>query len=288
MNIPRPEGFVVDELAGDYASGDCVHFTLKKTNWTTINAINALARVLNVNVSRFGYAGLKDKNAVTTQRVSAWRVPIARLEKIKIDGISLSDFTSGKERIRIGTHAGNKFTITILGVDFNKLREPVNVPNLFGAQRFGGSELLGKALLDGDYKGAVNLMSWGDYERRVFDYLKKNQGDYLGALRTVDKRIRVLWVNAWQAFLWNKNIDVSVPMQDLKNYDGVDGMPELGVFNGFSRATVMKVTNYKAVNLADGVKLSFMLDKGSYATTLIDFVMGHIKNELLVGDLDGD
>lgn len=288
MNIPRPEGFVVDELAGDYASGDCVHFTLKKVNWTTIDAVNELARSLNVNVSRFGYAGLKDKNAVTTQRVSAWRVPVARLEKVKIEGIDLFDFKPNKERIRIGTHVGNMFTITLLGVDFNKLREPVNVPNLFGFQRFGGSELLGKALVDGDYKGAVSLMSGGNYERVVFSYLRKNPDDYLGALRTVDKRIRVLWVNAWQAFLWNKNIDTSVPVQDLKSFDIISGMPELGVFNGSSRATIIKVTDYKVTDLGYGVKLEFKLDRGSYATTLIDFVTSNINKGLLLGDLDGD
>ncbi|MFA5406445.1 MAG: tRNA pseudouridine(13) synthase TruD [Candidatus Nanoarchaeia archaeon] len=266
MNIPRPEGFVVNEIPGDYKQGDCTHFTLWKKGWNTLDAIRIIAKQLRVGVERFGYAGLKDRDAITTQRVSAWRVPIIRLKQLSINNLQLSDFIEQKERIKIGSHKGNKFEIILEGI--SKLRKPVNVPNLFGPQRFGGNELLGKLLLEGKWEEITKQAD----ERVINDYLRQKPGDYLGAVRAIDKRIRFLWVNAWQAYQWNNELDITIDKQELKDYSMIKEMPELGTFKGGLRITKLTPSDYKAVKIKDGFKVSFGLPKGSYATTIISYI----------------
>jgi tRNA(Glu) U13 pseudouridine synthase TruD len=268
MKISRPEGFKVNEIPGEYGLGEHTHFTLWKKGWTTLDAIKAIAKILGVTSDRFGYAGLKDKNAITTQRISAWRVPKARLEKLEIKNIRISKIKQGLEKIRIGTHKGNKFVIRLEGISLKQLKKPRRVPNLFGPQRFGGTELLGKKMLERDWKGLVRLLR----EHVVKNYLRKRPGDYLGAIKRVDKKLRVFWVNAWQAWQWNKNLDTSKKTQDLISYQPIPEMPELGRFPGPGRKTIMQVKNYKTSTYKDGVTLEFTLATGCYATVLIDFL----------------
>ncbi len=244
MMIPRPEGFVVNELPGDYGKGECTHFTLTKREWNTLDALSAIAKALGVRKERFGFAGLKDRNAITSQRISAWRIPAERLKKISLPGIKLSDFKEGLEKIRVGSHNGNKFKITILGASLKDIKEPKNVPNLFGPQRFGGNEEMGEKIV----KGSLPLRE----------------------LKKFDKRLIVLWINAWQAREWNKHIDLSLKTQPLPSCT-VEG---LGKFEGGERETVMNVMDFKAKRIKGGVRLSFALPKGSYATTLIKFLTG--------------
>ncbi len=274
MNIPRPEGFIVNEITGDYSTGECTHFTLKKTGYNTLSAIKLIANQLNVSVERFGYAGLKDRNAITTQRVSAWRVPVNRLKKINLKNIELSDFKERLERIKLGTHKGNKFIITLKGFKLSDLRKPVNITNLFGNQRFNGNELLGKALIERDWNKIIELMKNnpnGSYEKIVLREYDRH-GNAIRAIKKVNKRIRVLWVNAWQAYQWNKSINLKIKEQSLKSYEMIPEMPELGCFPGGYRKTIMKVKDYKISTNGNDVKLEFTLEKGSYATTLINFI----------------
>lgn len=274
MNIPRPDGFRVDEVTGDYQEGRHTHFTLWKKDYNTLDAVKTIARCLKVSVKRFNYAGLKDKHAVTTQRVSAWRVPAKRLKELSLKDIRILDVKEGLERVTIGSHKGNSFKITLTGVKKEGLRTPRRVPNYFGPQRFGGNELIGEKLVEQDWKGAVELLNpQGSYEKRVFKYLKQRHGDYLGALKKVDKKIRVLWVNAWQARQWNKKLDTSKRAQELPSIKEIPEMKELGSFPGGARATTFQPEDYKVKELTNNVRVAFTLPRGCYATTLINYIL---------------
>jgi tRNA pseudouridine13 synthase len=277
MKIPRPEGFKVEEIPGDYGCGNHTHFTLWKKEWNTLDAIKEIAKYLGVDKDRFGYAGLKDKNAVTTQRVSVWRVPKKRLKKIKIKGIKISNIKEGLEKIRIGSHKGNRFEIILEGVKLKNLKEPKDIPNLFGPQRLQGSEVLGKLLINRDWPGLVNELKKnpkGSYEKKVIAYLKKRPGDHLGGIKQVNKQIRVLWVNAWQAKQWNNRLNTSKEYQLLPSYPAIPEMPELGKFPGSERKTKVTPKGYKVIKVDKGAKLKFALPKGSYATVVIDYLVG--------------
>ncbi len=244
MQIPRPEGFVVKEIKGDYKSGECLHFTLKKVNWNTLDVLSLLAKKLNVSLNRFGYAGLKDKNAITYQRISAWRIPKDKILKIKLPNVEFFDFEENKERIHLGSHKGNEFEITILCV--KDVGMPSKIPNLFGEQRFGGNEILGERLVKGERLNA-------------------------------DKRLKRLWVNAYQSKLWNEEVMKLISSNSKKEKLSLKPfhVPGLGDFPGGERDVYMKVYYFKKEILENGVKIKFALPPGSYATTFLKFL--HLK-----------
>ena len=64
-----PEDFVVEEVLGYVASGAGEHvmLTVRKRERNTHDVARALARLAGVPQVALGYAGLKDRNAVTTQ-----------------------------------------------------------------------------------------------------------------------------------------------------------------------------------------------------------------------------
>ncbi len=168
-----PEDFYVEEV---YEEGppdgevEYTHFTMEKRDWEAHRAIKAIARALRVSPKRFGYAGTKDKRAVTRQRVAVWRVGPEELGRVRIRDITLSDFVPSSRRISLGDASGNRFRIVIRNLQ--KGREALlevleteagalrgGCPNYFGYQRFGvvrpNTHLVGRELLRGDLEGAV-------------------------------------------------------------------------------------------------------------------------------------
>jgi tRNA pseudouridine13 synthase len=187
--------------------GDYTHFTLEKTNWDTIRAIGALSRALGVSRKRFGFAGTKDKRAITRQRMAVWNVTPDRLGQIKIKDLSLSDFVRSSDRIIVGGLIGNDFEILLRDpevTDENVLsscRDQIlerGVPNYFGYQRFGvmrpNTHTVGKLIVKGDVEGAVLSYISDYYEGEREDAWSarkdlKESGDYKKALKDFPKRL---------------------------------------------------------------------------------------------------
>jgi tRNA pseudouridine13 synthase len=206
----RFEDFVVKEVPvekSENEEGDYTHFTLKKTNWDTIRSISALSKALGVSRKRFGFAGTKDRRAITSQRMAVWNVSPERLRVVKIKDLALTDFKKSDERLLVGDLLGNEFEITVRDPKIKEeavLREcwkqivERGVPNYFGYQRFGlirpNTHLVGRLLLKGDIKGAV--MSYltdyypgeGDDAREARKGLKETM-DFKAALKSFPKRL---------------------------------------------------------------------------------------------------
>jgi len=205
------DDFVVEELTRDFPEdprGEYTHFTLEKRNWDTLRAIKTLARALRVSHKRFGFAGTKDKRALTRQRVSVWRVEPGALEKLRVRDIRVSDFKRCSERINLGDAGGNRFRITIRHVEPGGLEDALSgtkrqlegrgVPNYFGYQRFGvmrpNTHLVGKRILKGDLEGAVMEYVGRPYEGEKEDAfqarkLVEETRDYRQALDVFPKRL---------------------------------------------------------------------------------------------------
>jgi tRNA pseudouridine13 synthase len=169
------EDFVVNELCEDpeeskeALEGEYTHFTLQKRNWDTHRAIKFIGKRLGVSHKRFGFAGTKDKRAVTSQRVAIWNVDQETLERIDIRDITLSNFNRSDRRISLGDSLGNGFEIAVRGVENEELQASLEgtaaglkecgVPNYFGYQRFGvvrpNTHLVGREILNGDLESAV-------------------------------------------------------------------------------------------------------------------------------------
>ena len=209
----RMEDFLVEELqneGNEIPDGEYTHFTLEKTDWDTMRAIKKIARSLGVSHKRFGFAGTKDRRAVTKQRIAAWKVEPEVLKQVKIKDLKLYDFKKSDERISLGDLAGNSFRITVRGVTIDGdeleavLKETVSqleqrgVPNYFGYQRFGtirpNTHLVGRELLRGYIKGAAlaYLANPSEDEREDAYNARKVLGetlDFKRALELFPKRL---------------------------------------------------------------------------------------------------
>ncbi len=214
-----PEDFIVEEItpqglilkAGKSLGlepgrkGEQLHLTLEKKNRSTLGAMKELSKALRVSRKRIGYAGTKDKRALTTQRVSVWNISVSDLGKVNLRDIHLRDYSYSDKRINLGDLEGNRFTIRVRGIDLSvrEIRERIDeianelragFPNFFGIQRFGSrrpiTHLVGREIVKGDLEGAVmvyltasfpeesnsareareSLSVSGDYRRAVKEY----------------------------------------------------------------------------------------------------------------------
>ena len=152
---------------------DFLYLDLEKINKDLNYCIRKLARFLQCGKKKVGYAGLKDKRAVSCQQISIYKPNIARLEEFDSRGIDLRNPKWADERIEIGDLKGNYFTIVIRDIDLEKeeLKKRLQacfkeigengVANFFGEQRFGGirqvTHLVGREFVKGNPEAAVML-----------------------------------------------------------------------------------------------------------------------------------
>ncbi len=153
-------------------NAEYLHLDLEKTNKELHFAIKTIARFLQLSKKRIGYAGLKDKRAVTCQRISIFDPKPDLVEAFRGRGIRLREPEWGNEKIDLGMLKGNKFTATIrdIGLEEKEIRKragaifsemETGIANFFGEQRFGGirkiSHLVGKEIVKENIENAVML-----------------------------------------------------------------------------------------------------------------------------------
>ncbi|MEM3094856.1 MAG: tRNA pseudouridine(13) synthase TruD [Nitrososphaera sp.] len=215
-----------------------------------IDSNHALFEIERECRMRLRVMGIKDARAVTTQYASADRVmrnPPGEL-KTKHTRLTLEGFTRrplGKEFL-----AGNKFEITIhrpRSHDLSGLLPEIDkVGNFYGLQRFGSERLVthlvgreivkrnfrravelllsytteydtpaskeirSKSADPGNYRQVLRILPRGmDIERQVLTALVAGK-DAVSALRTVPITIRRLFVQAYQAYIFNKCLSTAV------------------------------------------------------------------------------
>jgi tRNA pseudouridine13 synthase len=147
-----PEDFVVEEIPAYLPSGRGEHLyvTFTKRELTTLDATASLARALDVDPRGIGFAGMKDRHAVTTQTAS-FAFPMARdaaaaVAAIAVPGITVVSTARHDNKLKPGHLLGNRFTVALADVPEGEVAELVarltaigreGVPNAFGPQRFG-------------------------------------------------------------------------------------------------------------------------------------------------------
>ena len=227
--IKAPEDFIVEELPLYEPTGTGMHtfFAIRKRNLSTLEAINRIARDLQVHTRQFGYAGLKDKNAITTQVLSVEGVLPEQVLKIERPNIEVLWAERHPHKLRVGHLRGNRFQITARDIphDALPLIESVmtrlateGVPNRFGAQRFGNkndSHLIGKGLVKADWEAVVRYMLTEDALQRD-DVARRIQREL--ARKPIEKvimgiphRRRKLYLSAYQAYLFNRVLEKRGP-----------------------------------------------------------------------------
>lgn len=148
--------FRVDEILGFEPSGSGQHrlLQIEKTNTNTDWVAKQLARFLDIKLRDISYAGLKDRNAITTQWFS---IDLAGRAEPDWEAFNCAEYRvlmseAHNKKLRRGSLKGNRFDITISQLKGRReeleqrlLRiKQHGVPNYFGAQRFGhgGDNLL--------------------------------------------------------------------------------------------------------------------------------------------------
>jgi tRNA pseudouridine13 synthase len=153
-----PEDFRVAELPAYLPSGAGPHLYLhvEKRDRTTRDVLRQLARALGVSERDAGYAGLKDRAAVTAQWLS---FPVARdpdPATLAGEGFRVLAASRHQNKLRPGHARGNAFTVVVRGGDLARAQAcadalaAAGLANYYGPQRFGkdgATSALGRSLL---------------------------------------------------------------------------------------------------------------------------------------------
>ncbi len=212
---PSPRDFTVEEIPLYEFSGEGEHLVLKirKKELTTWEMLDILSKYLGIRQRDIGYAGLKDKHAMTIQYISIMATHAPKLEDFTHPQIKILDRIRHNNKIRIGHLKGNRFHLRfkkVLGVQKEMLDSVLvwikahGVPNYFGHQRFG---------MYGD--------NW-----------QEGQKILSGELKMRDRKNREFLISAYQSYLFNnwlsKRIELCRLLEDFSETEteGVLKLPE--------------------------------------------------------------
>jgi tRNA pseudouridine13 synthase len=247
------EDFIVTEIPLYLPCGDGEHayLEIEKRGVTTLEAVRRISRSLGISERDIGYAGLKDAKGITRQTLSIPRVETEQLLALSLQGIKVLSANRHRNKLKTGHLAGNSFCIRIRDVENDALAKATailrvlcerGVPNYFGSQRYGGlsnSHLIGKAILQGDFKEAIDTLmgdpsmirdeQWrhavetyhrGDLpgslelfpghcrtEREVLQRLTKRPEAFERAMDAVSPRLRKLYLSAYQSSLFDRVLE---------------------------------------------------------------------------------
>ncbi|CCE23154.1 tRNA pseudouridine(13) synthase TruD [Methylotuvimicrobium alcaliphilum] len=201
----EPEDFIVNEMLSFEPSGEGEHVFLliEKKGENTEFVARQLARFAGVRQRDIGYAGLKDRHAVTTQWFSVW-LPgkeAPQWSDFESETITVHRSIRHARKLKRGILSGNRFELLIRDWqgDEKRLEDQLSriktcgVPNYFGEQRFGN--------LGQNVNKALALFEGAKVKR-------EQRGIYLSAARSflfnhiLAERIRLE--------SWNKPVDGDV------------------------------------------------------------------------------
>jgi tRNA pseudouridine13 synthase len=283
-----PSDFVVTEVLNIEFSDDGEHDWLwvEKIGANTVWVAEQLARHASILVRDVGYAGLKDRHAVTRQWFSVRRPSVDGTDwaAFEADGVRVLEQKLHRRKLKRGAHKGNTFRIAVRGSEIASLGREIEervetiraegVPNYFGEQRFGrdgGNIELGQAAIAG----------------RRMSRAKRSIG--ISAIRSLefnnelDARIRE---GTWNRILpgdvvnldgtrsvftaeeATPELDQRCTEMDIHPSGCLPGIGELGV-EPSSRPLRMRVQDLKWEPEDDALWLEFSLGRGSYATTVL-------------------
>lgn len=196
----QPQDFIVKEITTikPKPQGRYFYYKLTKTNRNTLDVIKELAKQLNTKINQIGFAGTKDKVAITEQLISTTK----SINNINIDNTKFELLGKGDEPITLGDLEGNHFQITVR----NSQTEPMAtafVENYFDEQRFSKhNKDIGKHIIKKQFNQATKLID----NPKVQQYLTTKPNDHVGALKLLPKRLLKLYVHSYQSYLWNETV----------------------------------------------------------------------------------
>ncbi|OOF65078.1 tRNA pseudouridine(13) synthase TruD [Rodentibacter pneumotropicus] len=304
--------FVVKEDLGYEMSGEGEFVALKvrKTACNTLFVGEKLAKFAGVSERNMGYAGLKDRQAITEQwfclQMPGQETP--DFSQLVLEGVEILEVTRHHRKIRTGSLQGNHFEILLRDTqETDELKARLNFvanfgfPNYFMEQRFGR-----------DGHNLTQALRWAQGEIKVKD--RKKRSFYLSAARSeifnlvaaarieqnlaqqvlLNDIVQLKGSHSW--FKADESEDLNVLQVRLNQQDILLTAPLIGEenlvasaiendiveqHNAFSplmkqekmkaarRPLLMQAQGFQWQFVEEGLKLSFYLPAGSYATALI-------------------
>jgi tRNA(Glu) U13 pseudouridine synthase TruD len=190
--------FVQPQIRIDESTRDFLWCELEKRDIDHFTTIKTIATFLNKSPQAIGYAGTKDKQAHTSQRISIEKPDIEKLKTFQHPNIILKKFKWNKRKIKIGYLDANHFKITLRDIDkkeaikiTNQIRKTKFFPNYFGPQRFGINQSnikIGKAILEKDFEKAFQLVkedSPNTFAKNIKQVPRKNLLMYINAVQSI-------------------------------------------------------------------------------------------------------
>jgi tRNA pseudouridine13 synthase len=213
-----PEDFIVDEIPEKEFLREKNRYSiyvLEKRRYNTEDAIIEISRRLNIPRKNMGYAGAKDRNAITTQYISI----LGNGQELEIKDIKLSFIGYSDLPISLGNLFGNRFKITIRNLeaeDVEKIKSKSDMKkfiNYFDTQRFSlNNPQIGKMMIEKKYKDACEIII-GENSRisdEIKSYLEVHKNAYLNALKIVPRKTLMIYVHAYQSLLWNWAVEKAI------------------------------------------------------------------------------
>ncbi len=209
------EDFYVEEIPEMLPTGEGpnVWIWIEKLGRTTLDVVLDIARDLHIDRKRMGFAGMKDKKALTRQWICIANMDseeqFRQVEDLDIYKTDFLEITRGRKKLRMGQLKGNKFRILIRDLDdieksadianeVLKELEVTGVPNYYGWQRFGkprtNTHLVGEALVQNDLAEAVRRYVGNPSEEESLENQQARQayddGDLEKSLELMGKGMR--------------------------------------------------------------------------------------------------
>ncbi len=200
------DDFVVREIPLYEFSGDGEHLIVEisKKDMTTQEALHVLSEVTGAKMRDFGYAGLKDKQGMTTQFISMPRKFESNLVNFSHEKMKILSLNAHKNKLRIGHLKGNSFFIRLKKV------LPSNAKKL--EQAFVSIDKMGYA----NYFGYQRFGKFGDNAETGLEILKNGT---INGKKSKNPKLNDFLISAYQSDLFNrwlsKRVEISRFAQDF-------------------------------------------------------------------------
>ena len=232
------EDFYVEEIPLSMPSGEGPNtwFLIEKIGRDTLDVTMDIAQILHIDRKRMGFAGMKDKRAVTRQWLCISNFEAENIKKFqdKLYNVKILKIMQNEKKLRIGQLIGNKFRILIRDsydqlVDVETAKEVLaelvlrGVPNYYGWQRFGknrpNTHIVGKMLLENDLKKVVDAYIGNPYPQEP-EHIKEvremyDDGNMEEALQSMPKGMRY-------EKMMLKTLLKEIKKQKVENVDSLD------------------------------------------------------------------
>ncbi len=294
----EPAFFKVTEvpLYEPCGAGQHIYLNISRSLMNTKDVAILLAKLFSLHEVDVGHAGLKDKFAETTQTFSLSLGRNSSLDEVKdkikttLPMLTINSIKFHENKIRTGHLIGNEFEIVVTDLSnpdqaYDRAIEVLEallikgIPNYYGAQRMGSKGdnpqrgkdvLLGKMkkkhwqakLLISAYQSylfnfwLINRIEQGIYDNSIAGDIINRDGIVMGPM--VGYKMRM--VTDYALELENNILkDEGITIEDFRARKVI----------GTRRPIKVSLKKCSIDKVSEGLKFSFFLPKGSYATVLM-------------------